>query len=182
MQKFNVIDIESTCWSGEVPAGWREEIIEIGVVSVDLDARNILSSFSHLLMPKESGVSEYCERLTGITEEMLVEEGLQFPLVMQSLQALCEIHDRPWGSWGEYDLNKLKEECDRQNVSRAISGEHYNIKEIDQEDEDLAETKSLQTSLNRRKIERVGDEHRAMSDALGAACILLETDFQIPKQ
>ena len=175
MNKFNIIDIECTCWRGDPPNGQRAEIIEVGIVSLDLEKDRFLTASSHLVRPSKSEVSKYCEDLTGITSEMLREEGLQFANVLQALQALCEIHKRPWGSWGKFDYEKLREEGLKRNVMDAVPKEHYNIKKLDQEEAELTETKSLQTAMNRRNISRtMGGKHRALSDALGAAQIFRE--------
>src|SRR4051812_272830 len=38
MGLLNVIDVEATCWDGQPPPGQVNEIIEIGLCVVDLDA------------------------------------------------------------------------------------------------------------------------------------------------
>ena len=82
---LNVVDIEATCWEGNPPAGQYSEIIEVGIVVMDLSIRNqqrnrkqnngklstirITDKKSFLIKPVASEVSRYCTELTTITPE-----------------------------------------------------------------------------------------------------------------
>ena len=39
--KLLIVDLEATCWRGRPPKGMRQEIIEIGIVALDLNTKEI---------------------------------------------------------------------------------------------------------------------------------------------
>ncbi|MEL7234583.1 MAG: exonuclease domain-containing protein, partial [Chloroflexota bacterium] len=64
-----VIDMEATCWrSNRRPPDQVSEIIEIGVCVLDLDTLEPDRKMSILVKPTLSTVSEFCTRLTSLTQ------------------------------------------------------------------------------------------------------------------
>ncbi len=63
------IDIELTCWSGSPPPGMKQEIVEIGIVEMDLMALTITREKSHFIRPRRWEISSQCTDLTGITTD-----------------------------------------------------------------------------------------------------------------
>ena len=55
-----VVDVESTCWKGESPAGEHSEIVEIGVCLLDLTTFERSAKRSILVRPTRSKVSAFC--------------------------------------------------------------------------------------------------------------------------
>jgi inhibitor of KinA sporulation pathway (predicted exonuclease) len=115
---LNVVDVEATCWAGAPPngldgarlggAGQISEIIEIGLVVVDLDAGQRLSKHKILVRPQRSTVSEFCTELTGLTQAE-VDSGVSYA---EACQILAERHDsarRPWASWGRLKASDTKQ-------------------------------------------------------------------------
>lgn len=74
---LNIIDLEATCWEGDVPPGQVNEIIEIGVCVLNTGTLERTEKRSILVRPERSKVSEFCTRLTSLTPEM-VAGGLSF--------------------------------------------------------------------------------------------------------
>jgi 3'-5' exoribonuclease 1 len=124
-----ILDVEATCWEGE---SWRErgsEVIEIGAVAADGAAEAFWIRPVH-----EPILSEFCTRLTSITQAMV--DGA--PLFLETLAAFVawvETHagkpvgDVRWGSWGFYDLNILVANCATHGVPLPLRPEHHvNVK------------------------------------------------------
>lgn len=89
------IDLELSCWVGRPPQGMRQEIIEIGVVEMDLRTLRITRERSHFVRPRRWEISDLCTELTGITEGD-IKSARPFPEVLASLieeflpsKALC---------------------------------------------------------------------------------------------
>jgi hypothetical protein len=69
LDKIIVIDLESTCWEGPPPEGQVSEIIEIGVVTLDVASLERVEKQSILIKPVKSQISEFCTKLTTLTPE-----------------------------------------------------------------------------------------------------------------
>src|ERR1700722_19196908 len=63
------IDVEQTCWAGPPPPGMRQEIIEIGIVEMDLQTLEITRESAHFVRPRRWEISDRCTELTGITRD-----------------------------------------------------------------------------------------------------------------
>lgn len=82
-----LFDLEYTAWPGSRDAGWsrpgeHREIVEIGAVRLDCSTPDlrVLASFSQLVTPaRNPQLSEYFITLTGITQEALDRDGINFP-------------------------------------------------------------------------------------------------------
>jgi inhibitor of KinA sporulation pathway (predicted exonuclease) len=79
-----VFDTEFTAWAGSVARGWagpgeHKEVIQIGAVVVDAASLEERRAFSVLIRPVLNPVlSDYLIDLTGITNERLAVEGVDF--------------------------------------------------------------------------------------------------------
>jgi inhibitor of KinA sporulation pathway (predicted exonuclease) len=79
-----VYDLEFTAWEGSMRHRWLrpgefKEVVQIGAVKVDPLNLKVLDTFSVFVRPRiNSGLSPYLERLTGITTEILREQGCDF--------------------------------------------------------------------------------------------------------
>jgi inhibitor of KinA sporulation pathway (predicted exonuclease) len=89
------VDVELTCWKGVPPPGMKPEIIEIGIVEMDLATLEIPREKSYFVRPRRWEISSLCTNLTGITETD-IQSGRPFVEVLTALteefapsQALC---------------------------------------------------------------------------------------------
>jgi len=73
-----IIDLEATCWNGPVPQGQLNEIIEIGICTLNTETSEISKNKGILIKPERSKVSPFCTELTTITQELLDAEGVTF--------------------------------------------------------------------------------------------------------
>jgi inhibitor of KinA sporulation pathway (predicted exonuclease) len=102
-----VVDIEATCWDGYTPPpGQSPEVIEIGVARVSLASMTVERLWPEPLyvIPMVSRVSEFCERLTGISQRTLDERAVPFACAIARIQeAWPQLGRCTWASWGDYD-------------------------------------------------------------------------------
>lgn len=115
------LDVEMTCWNSAPPQGMKPEIIEIGIVEMDLVTLDITRERSYFIRPRRWQISTLCTNLTGITEND-IQSGRPFAQVLTELteefapsQALC-------GTWGN-DAALIAAACQtngRQNPLRNL--------------------------------------------------------------
>lgn len=78
-------DTEFTAWEGSMANNWsapgqHREIVQIGALRFDLDRLEEMEEFLILVKPQKNPVlSDYFIELTGITNEAVAAEGLDFP-------------------------------------------------------------------------------------------------------
>jgi inhibitor of KinA sporulation pathway (predicted exonuclease) len=124
---LNVVDIEATCWAKDTPTGQISDIIEIGLTTVDLVARERLAKHKILVRPERSTVSDFCTELTGLTQDA-VSSGRSFAAACELLSAEHAAADRPWASWGDYDRNQFRRQCAGTGVAYPFGEVHVNAK------------------------------------------------------
>lgn len=81
---LTVFDLEFTAWECSMASHWLrpgefKEVVQIGAVRLDADSFQILDEFEILIRPRVNSVlSPYFENLTGITNAMLAQRGVDF--------------------------------------------------------------------------------------------------------
>ena len=84
MEAAIVFDTEFTAWPGSIARSWRgpgeyKEIVQIGAITINVNTLEELSSLSVLIRPVLNPVlSDYFTRLTGISNALLIEKGVEF--------------------------------------------------------------------------------------------------------
>lgn len=94
------IDLEWTCWDGPPPPGMTQEIIEIGIVEMDLITLEITKDASCFIRPRRWDISTKCTQLTGITrDDILAAKPLAE--VLADLTQMFRPNGIPCCAWGE---------------------------------------------------------------------------------
>src|SRR5690348_5364087 len=118
--RYVIVDLEATCWeTGTSPE--RMEIIEIGAVLMDSSAGPVSKEFGAFVKPMASReLSDFCTQLTSIRQED-VDQAEIFPVVFW--QFVDWIGEQPFYlcSWGAYDLNQFRRDCQRYRMSLPAS-------------------------------------------------------------
>lgn len=116
-----VCDVEATCWDEEKgspqPPDEETEIIEIGVVELDLRTFVRTKKSSILIKPQRSRVSPFCTQLTTITQEMLDRDGVTYEEACRRVREEHHAARRPWCSWGVYDRDMFDLEARRRVIA-----------------------------------------------------------------
>jgi inhibitor of KinA sporulation pathway (predicted exonuclease) len=77
-------DLEYTAWDGSMAARWLapgqfREVVQIGAVKIDAGVLSTIAEFEVVVRPRINGVlSDYFEKLTGITNAAIAERGVDF--------------------------------------------------------------------------------------------------------
>lgn len=160
------IDTEQSCWTAPPPPGMRQEIIEIGVVEMDLQALEITRERSHFVRPRRWEISERCTELTGITKEN-IQGARSFPEVLQSLteeftpgKALC-------GAWGN-DASLIKSTCHMHGFKTPLRY-RLDLSQLFQWLLLLKQTPSLRDAVEMLGLDFDGVPHGALVDARNTA-------------
>jgi inhibitor of KinA sporulation pathway (predicted exonuclease) len=175
VNKLNVIDLEATCWDNNPPEGMTAEIIEIGIVVVDLQPE-ILEGNKHsipvieskrsiLVKPQHSTVSEFCTGLTTITQDMLDDEGIPYADALQILRSEYDSRNRVWASWGDYDRMQFMRNCDLYKLNTPFGRRHFSVKTMFGMFEALSREVGVEAALKHIGKEFEGTAHRGHDDA-----------------
>ncbi len=88
MSSAVVYDLEFTAWEGSMRHRWLrpgefKEVVQIGAVKVDPLSLAVLDRFSVFVRPRiNPGLSPYLEKLTGITTDILRDQGRDFAVAL----------------------------------------------------------------------------------------------------
>lgn len=177
--KIFIIDLEATCWDDK-EKGFQQknsEIIQIGIVLVDLKLNKILQKESFYVKPKVMDISDYCTKLTGIKKEDL-ENSPGLKTVLKKVRKSFgnfHISNNLWGSWGYYDLKQLEKETLNKGINKETFSAYNYI--------DLSKMFAIQNQLNKRPsvkkaleikgLRFEGLQHDALNDAYNTARLFL---------
>jgi len=170
LDKIVVVDLETTCWEKRQ----RDQImeaIEAGICLLDIGSGEITQRQSILIRPVYSVVSEFCTRLTTLTQEV-VETGIEFREACMKLEDEYQTKKRVWASYGDFDRRQFERECRLKNVSYPFGSRHINIKTLFGIKHRLAEEIDMDKALAVLGFELIGTHHRGVDDAYNAARIL----------
>jgi inhibitor of KinA sporulation pathway (predicted exonuclease) len=171
LKSINIVDIESTCWQkeGDKLPGEVSEIIEIGIVSLDIKNLTILQKDSFLIKPQFSKVSPFCTQLTTITQSMLDTQGISLEEALNQIKAQYKPHLRTWGSYGDYDRVQFEVNCKRLNLPNIWGSTHLNIKNNLALKYKLNKELGMSEACKFLNIPLLGTHHRGLDDALNIA-------------
>lgn len=177
LDQILVIDVESTCWDRQTPAGETSEIIEIGLCPIDVGSVQRLEKRSILVRPERSDISRFCSELTGLVPEMFTHAGS----LAEAVNILTrEYHsaDRLWASWGDYDRGQFQRVCRLAGLKYPFGPTHLNIKTLFSLVAGQPRELELDKAYALLGWPLEGKHHRGHDDAWNAAgilCRLLES-------
>lgn len=168
-----VIDLEM---AGNAPVGegrarkFIKEIIEIGAVLLDED-NNTIKKFETYVQPRYSRVTKSIERLTGITDEMLVGAPYFEDAIADIIKELPE--DVLLCTWSDSDTNAIKKEIDVKglNIERLeeLCENYFDIQREFSDKLNFGHILNLEKALNLVGIDFKGKAHGALDDAINTA-------------
>lgn len=169
---LNVVDVEATCWEGRPPDGQVNEIIEIGLTVVDLAAAKRVERHRILVKPARSQVSEFCTRLTGLTQAE-VDTGVSFEEACRTLADKHRAGKRGWASWGDYDRKQFLRQCTATTVAYPYGNRHVNAKAVFAEAFGLPKPVGMAMALKVAELPLEGRHHSGEDDAWNIAALIL---------
>jgi inhibitor of KinA sporulation pathway (predicted exonuclease) len=172
LDKIIIVDIEATCWQGANPPGMENDIIEIGICLLDLKTYEITENKGIMVIPERSTISSFCTELTTITADMIEKEGIGFKEACEILKNEYNSQNRPWASFGMYDINQFQKQCAATGVPYPFGPSHTNVKTLFASKNKLPHKKSMAGALDILGIKLEGTPHRGVDDAYNIAKIL----------
>lgn len=171
LNKVIIVDVEATCWEDREKTRRDSEIIEIGVCFLDVKTGEITDSRGIIVRPESSEVSEYCTKLTTLTQDV-VDNGVSFRCACDTLMKEYQSRERTWASYGQYDWFQFRKECEKKHVPYPFSSCHINIKNLFALMNKLGREKGMAKALGMAGIKLEGTHHRGKDDAYNIAKIL----------
>ena len=108
MRSAILYDLEFTAWEGSMARRWLapgefREVVQIGAVKIDAATLQTIAELNLLVRPRLNTVlSDYLQSLTGITNAMLAEKGMDFRAAYDRFIAFAG--DGPIVSFGRDDI------------------------------------------------------------------------------
>ncbi len=171
LDRILVVDVESTCWDGPPPPGEESEIIEIGICQVDLIALEPVEKRALFIKPVHSRVSDFCTRLTTLTDDHLEGAG-NLAQACRVLKTEYDAKNRLWASWGDYDRRQFRRVCEMQSVGYPFGRSHLNIKSLFAAAAGCPQEIGLDAAFSRLGWTMEGTHHRGDDDAWNISRIL----------
>lgn len=176
LDQIVVVDVESTCWENAL--GVRRgspkmisEIIEIGACLLDPKTGERSQKTDILVKPMVSSVSEFCTKLTTLTQEQ-VDEGVALSEAYRKLRDDFNSPGRVWASFGDYDRGQFQVECARKGIRYPFGKTHVNVKNLIALTQGWKREDGMDLTLAALGMDLEGTHHRAHDDAWNVAKIL----------
>ena len=170
---YLVIDLEATCCDQETIPREETEIIEIGAVMVDGATLKPVDEFATFVRPvQHSQLRPFCMELTSITQSHV--DGA--PTIADALMQLRLWAEQYPGylfcSWGDYDRNQIRHECQRSSLDYPFSSGHLNLKQQFTQQQGLRKRFGMAEALRKVGLPITGTHHRGIDDARNIARLL----------
>ncbi len=167
-----VIDLELTMWEGAPPPGFLPEIVELGVVELQLEGpRPVIGRrASWLARPRKGSVSHEFTALTGITEGEL-HRARPLDEVLASCAKMFGQSGHAWAAWGGDD-EAVREACAILRRPMMFGGPFYDLGFLYGALSGGGRGIGLPRALEELGMSFEGRRHRAGDDALNAARVL----------
>lgn len=181
LTRFILLDLEATCWEDKDYQLENSELLEIGLVEVDVLEKKIIKKKGYLIKPEKTNISSYCTQLTGITQEMINQDGMNLARALKLIKR--EFPHSPttvWGAWGD-DKTFLDQACQKfsesnpgMKVTNPFLGPYVDFQWFYAFIRGKDKIVSLKTALDEEGLQFVeGTQHRAMPDAYNTARVIL---------
>ena len=130
---YVVFDLECTCWEKNDPHKQFHETIEIGAVLLNKHFE-VVNEFNKFVHPTYfPTLSNYCTTLTTIVQKDTdAAEGFEnvFKYFLKWIENINH-KDLTLVSWGQFDIDQLRRDCDRNNVNFNLDKYvHINLKNV----------------------------------------------------
>lgn len=134
-----------------------------------------MDEFQTFVRPVERPrLTDFCQRLTTICQAD-IDAAATFPHAAARLASFAQRHGSAgtrWGSWGQYDLNQLRRDCDRHGVPDPLRGlDHVNLKRQFAKNRRIREV-GMSRALQILALPIEGAHHRGIDDARNIARML----------
>jgi inhibitor of KinA sporulation pathway (predicted exonuclease) len=172
-QYFLIIDLEATCSHKKEISRREMEIIEIGAVMLEANTLEVVSEFQTFIKPVRYPIlTDFCRQLTSITQQQVDNAPLYRIAIANFKQWLDRYSNFIFGSWGDYDRQQLKQDCNFHSLPYPINSEHINLKKMFSKSQGFSYTHGMAKALELAGIELKGIHHRGIDDARNIARLM----------
>lgn len=168
LDKILSVDFELTCWEGPPPPGQRPEIIQIGLCEIDCLTWERTRTGMWYVKNEQSGVSEFCTELTGITQRVLDRRGVPLSEAARLLKKKFGTLGKTWMAWG-HDLDDHDADCASKGVEKFMSTSFLNLGLLYSQVAGEGRSLGLGETCERLGVEFGGKAHDALDDAVALA-------------
>ena len=176
-----IFDTEFTAWEGSQQRQWSEpweyrEIIQLAAIEVrieDNQAVTINKSFNEIIKPvRNPQLSDYIISLTGISQSMVDDMGVDFPSALSLFYQFCSEGTIPCFAWGS-DAEVLQHNADLYGLRTPdFSRGLLNLNEMIR-NKGMAEANLCSGELARHLgLDLTGHNHNALYDVRSIALAL----------
>lgn len=170
---FMLVDLEATCTEDDrFKSMFQSEILEFGVCVLQGDETHKHQIY---VKPQLSAITDFCTKLTGISYET-VKNAPYYDQACEQLQEIIKSYGSDlqcWGSYGQYDINKITNQSDLFRCINPIAGlKHMNIKTLAWSAANTKKAPGLGNALKQRGLDFEGSEHSGVDDAYNIARLL----------
>ncbi|TSC78272.1 MAG: inhibitor of the KinA pathway to sporulation [Parcubacteria group bacterium Gr01-1014_33] len=168
-EKIVLFDTEYTTWEGTKERNWSgpneyREIVQIGAVLAETENFSELDSFSVLIKPRKNPMlSDFFTGLTGIAQETIDKEGVDFPVALEKFFKWTDLYQIY--SWGG-DADVLEENCGFCGIPFPFERARFSIIQPVFETRGIATKNYMSSTIVRafgKELSR--SQHNALNDA-----------------
>ncbi len=172
--KLIAFDLEMCCWNdGRKPS--TGEIIEIGLVEIDLEQGTLTRAAQYYVLPEHDEVSEFCTELTGITPHTIKRQGRHLEDVLRTIEKRFGFKSRIYLAWGR-DESVLFDEC----ASKGIDLYRFDFINYSMWYKVKSRFKNkrvgMRKAMLRENVEWVGKQHSGVVDAYNLGRLFLQVE------
>ncbi|KAJ3308229.1 3'-5' exoribonuclease 1 [Boothiomyces sp. JEL0838] len=173
-----ILDFEATCWESNDQMDNQREIIEFPIVVLNTKTLQVVDKFHEYVRPVVNPtLSEFCIRLTGITQET-VDKADTFPNVFQRAKSFLSqypLSKSVFVTVGQWDINQLFEQAEREGIK--VNPNFRKVLDLQIEFCKCFNEKKkrgLKRMLEYLGLEFIGRQHSGIDDCMNTARICVE--------
>lgn len=173
--KILVMDTELTCFDqGEEISNHPSEIIQFGMAVINLNSLEIEKVGAYYVTNERVHISDFCARLTGITQSMLYKQGLQLGHVAELLRERwgCSSKKTQVVTWG-CEPQWMRPDFDLKNVEYPFRDNILDLSGYFRFGKSFKRGLSLIDIANEYGVEVERPIHDAKNDAVTTARLLI---------
>lgn len=169
-----VVDLECSCWLGHPPKGMRQEIIEVGLCVLEPIEKAIIHRQNIIVKPANSDISEFCNEITGLTNEVVNgADAVPFNVAYDMIRGVIEVYGATtMASWGSNDRGFMKLDCEFHGKDYPFPQEGLNVQKAFKKKMKLKQDVTVNKAVELLGLTFEGKQHRAGDDAHNTAIIL----------
>ncbi|KAF8898234.1 ribonuclease H-like domain-containing protein [Gymnopilus junonius] len=181
-----ILDFEASCW--ESGSDVNQEIIEFPTLLYNIQERKVEATFHKYVKPiQDPKLSEFCTKLTGITQET-VDAAETFPTVWRSFLAFLDEHgvlqdpaSYAFLCCGDWDMKTMlpkqldyegSKNSNLQPLPPLLTERWINVKKVFQRKNHGRQAKGMVGMLHQLKLKLEGRHHSGIDDCRNIAKIV----------